>query len=90
MSWRNAIWKIAPEKASKIGHTAPFPVELARRLIIFYTYPGETVYDPFSGSGTTGVAALREGRNYVGSEIVKNFYELSLERCSAALDGTGN
>lgn len=60
------VWEIAPESAGRVGHPAPFPVELPQRLIDLYTYRGDLVLDPFMGSGTTAVAAVRTGRHYVG------------------------
>lgn len=60
------LWEIPPESARRVGHPAPFPVELARRLILCHTWPGELVLDPFMGSGTTAVAARLTGRRWVG------------------------
>jgi len=60
------VWEMAPESATRVGHPAPFPVELPQRLIGLYTYMGDLVLDPFVGSGTTAVAAVRTGRHYVG------------------------
>ena len=60
------LWEIPPESASRVGHPAPFPVELPERLIHLYTYRGDLVLDPFMGSGTTAVAAVRTERHYVG------------------------
>jgi site-specific DNA-methyltransferase (adenine-specific) len=60
------VWEMAPESATRVGHPAPFPVELPQRLIDLYTYRGDLVLDPFMGSGTTAVAAVRTGRHYVG------------------------
>lgn len=57
-----SIWDIPPESARRVGHPAPFSVELPRRLIELYTYRGDVVLDPFLGSGTTGVAAVETGR----------------------------
>ncbi len=54
-------WIVSPESAQRIGHPAPFPVELVKRLIDFYAFPGAHILDPFGGSGTTGVAAVRCG-----------------------------
>ena len=55
------VWEIPPESASRVGHPAPFPVALPERLIHMNTYEGELVLDPFMGSGTTAVAAVRTG-----------------------------
>ena len=57
------VWEIPPESASRVGHPAPFPVALPERLIHMNTYEGEVVLDPFMGSGTTAVAAVRTGRH---------------------------
>ena len=61
------LWDIPTESATRVGHPAPFPVELPRRLIELYTYRGDLVLDPFMGSGSTAVAALRTERHFVGS-----------------------
>lgn len=63
-----SVWHIPAESAQRVGHPAPFPVELPRRFIELYTYRGELVLDPFIGSGTTAVAAVRSGREWVGYE----------------------
>ncbi len=60
------LWELPTESARRVGHPAPFPVELPQRLIELYTYPGDLVLDPFMGSGSTAVAAVRTGRHYVG------------------------
>jgi hypothetical protein len=60
------LWEVPPESATKVGHPAPFPVELPQRLIELYTYEGDVVLDPFMGSGSAAVAALRTGRHYIG------------------------
>jgi site-specific DNA-methyltransferase (adenine-specific) len=60
------VWEIPPESAARVGHPAPFPVALPERLIHMNTYEGELVLDPFMGSGTTGVAAVRTGRHFIG------------------------
>ncbi len=63
------LWDIPPESATRVGHPAPFPVELPQRLIELYTYRGDLVLDPFAGSGSAAVAALRSNRHYVLYEI---------------------
>ncbi|MDQ2825978.1 MAG: site-specific DNA-methyltransferase [Actinomycetota bacterium] len=60
------LWELAPERATRVGHPAPFPVELPTRLIELYTYEGDVVLDPFMGSGTTAVAAVRTRRRFLG------------------------
>ena len=60
------VWNIAPESARRVNHPAPFPVELPQRLIGLYTYENDLVLDPFMGSGTTMVAAVRSSRRYLG------------------------
>ena len=62
------VWELPAESATRVGHPAPFPVELPQRLIELYTYEGDVVLDPFMGSGTTAVAAVRTGRHYAGYE----------------------
>ncbi len=67
------LWDIPAESASRVGHPAPFPVELPRRLIELYTYGDDLVYDPFMGSGSTAVAALRTGRHFVGFDTDEGY-----------------
>lgn len=64
-----SVWAFNAESATKIGHPAPFPIELPARCIKLYTFEGEIVLDPFIGSGTTAVAAIKLNRHYVGYEI---------------------
>lgn len=75
-----SIWNIAPESAKKVGHPAPFPVELAARVIRLYSYVEDVVLDPFAGSGTTCVAAKQLRRHYVGCEIAAEYCALSEQR----------
>lgn len=77
-SFRDAIWQINGAAADK--HTAAFPVELPRRLIKMYSFVGDTVLDPFLGSGTTSKAALELGRNSTGIEVNPEFFELMKEK----------
>ncbi len=79
-----SVWNIRPESARRIGHPAPFPVELARRAIQLFTFTGDVILDPFIGSGTTAVAAVESGRRYVGFEIEEAYVQLARERIQAA------
>jgi site-specific DNA-methyltransferase (adenine-specific) len=74
------VWDIPTESATRIGHPAPFPVELPRRLIDLYTYRGDLVLDPFMGSGTTAVAAIRTERNYLGFDTDQSYVEIAERR----------
>ena len=74
------IWEIPPESASRVGHPAPFPVELPQRLIHLYTYRDDLVLDPFMGSGTTAVAAVRTERHYVGYDTDPAYVEKAKKR----------
>ena len=75
-----SIWNINPEKAKKIGHPAPFPIELPKRFINLYSFKDDLVLDPFIGSGTTAVASKILQRNYVGYEINKDYIEIADKR----------
>lgn len=74
------IWEMPPERASRVGHPAPFPVALPHRLIELYTYEGDLILDPFIGSGTTAVAAVETGRHYVGFDTDPDYLALAEER----------
>lgn len=77
--WFNQIWfKITG--ASTSNHPAPFPELLAERLIRMFSFVGDTVYDPFMGTGTTNVAAAKWGRNSIGGEIEPSYFKIALDR----------
>jgi site-specific DNA-methyltransferase (adenine-specific) len=78
------VWVIPSERASRVGHPAPFPVALPRRLIELYSYSGDLILDPFIGSGTTAVAAVRSARHYVGFDTDAAYLALAEERISAS------
>jgi DNA modification methylase len=80
LAWTKSVWSFPAESATKIGHPAPFPVELPLRLVKLYTFEGEVVLDPFMGSGTTAIAALQTNRYYVGYDIEANYVELAEKR----------
>ena len=80
LDWTKSVWTFPAVQARKIGHPAPFPVELPHRCIQLYTYKGDVVLDPFAGSGTTCLAALQDDRVYVGYETEKDYCLLAEER----------
>ena len=85
MTCTRSVWEFGTERRSRIGHPAPFPEELPRRLILFYTYRGNTVLDMFAGSGTVGVAARKLGRHFILIDNSPQYCELALRRvCGAA------
>ena len=81
------LWSIDAESATKIGHPAPFPVELPERLIELYTFAGDLICDPFCGSGSTLVAAKKTGRRGVGYDLDPAYVALSAERIAATEAG---
>ncbi|MCB1247703.1 MAG: site-specific DNA-methyltransferase [Acidimicrobiia bacterium] len=83
-----SIWDILPESARRVGHPAPFPVELPRRLIELYTFAGDLVLDPFLGSGSSAVAAVETGRHYVGYELSTEYLTLAEKRIREASIGS--
>ncbi len=94
MSLTLDIWSIPPESARRVGHPAPFPVELPEQLIRLYTFRDDLVLDPFMGSGSALVAAARLGRRYVGYDLDPAYVEVARARVAAAVgehsdDGPG-
>jgi DNA modification methylase len=77
--WFQQIWSGLPG-ASTREHHAPYPLELAERLVRMFSFVGDTVFDPFFGTGTTTVAAAKWGRNSIGYEIDEHYYSLALKR----------
>lgn len=80
MQWTNGMWTFSGESKKKIGHPAPFPVELPKRCIKLFSYVGDIVLDPFMGSGTTIVASKMLNRKSMGIEISREFCELAFNR----------
>ena len=87
-SWRprSTSGRSPPESATRVGHPAPFPVELPQRLIDLYTYRDDLVLDPFMGSGTTAVAAVRTGRHYVGYDTDEAYAKAARARVAAEVE----
>lgn len=84
LMFRGDVWRMP--KAKNNGHNAPFPVELALNCIDAYLPNGGVVCDPFTGSGTVGVAAAMRGCEFVGAELMANYYKMARERIENAYD----
>jgi len=80
LAWTKSMWDFPAVQARKIGHPAPFPVELPHRCIQLYTYLGDIVLDPFAGSGSTVVAAQDDERHFVAYEIDPDYCQLAWSR----------
>ncbi|MDA9275794.1 site-specific DNA-methyltransferase [Acidimicrobiia bacterium] len=83
-----SIWNINPARAKKIGHPAPYPIELVERFINLYSYEKDLILDPFIGSGTTAIAANNLNRDYIGYEISEEYCELANKRIIEASELT--
>ncbi len=85
LDWTNGVWSFNGESKKKIGHPAPFPVELPKRCIKLFSFVGDTVLDPFMGSGSTIIAALANNRKAIGIDIDSGYCKLALERIEQEL-----
>ena len=79
----NSVWHIAPVPPGYINHPCPFPEEIPYRLMTLYSYQGDTILDPFNGSGQTTKVAHKFGRNYIGMDVVKEYIELARMRIAS-------
>lgn len=86
MAWTNGVWTFNGESKKRIGHPAPFPRELPKRCIKLFSFVGDVVCDPFSGSGTTMIEAAVNNRAFLGIEIDKGYCELSKKRFLSTMD----
>ncbi len=82
LEWTKSIWTFPAVSAKKIGHPAPFPEELPHRLIQLYSFKDDVILDPFVGSGTACLSALKDGRNYVAYDNDQDYIELAKNRIS--------
>lgn len=80
ITYTNAVWNFMGESKSKVGHPAPFPVELPKRCIKLFSFVGDTVLDPFLGSGSTLIACLQTQRKGIGVEIDPKYCEIAKKR----------
>lgn len=86
VEWTRGIWTFKGESKRKIGHPAPYPIELPYRCMKLLSYENDIVLDPFMGSGSTLLAALRTKRRCVGVDIDANYCELAINRINAELN----
>lgn len=80
LEFTKSVWTLSAESARKVGHPAPFPVELPYRLIQLYTFEGDVVLDPFIGSGQAAIAAIKTKRHYIGYDIKEEYAKLAKKR----------
>jgi site-specific DNA-methyltransferase (adenine-specific) len=78
--WLRSAWYDLPGESTRKGHPAPYPLALATRLIRLFSFAGDTIFDPFSGTGTTSLAAMKLGRNSAGSEIEFKYHQIAKSR----------
>lgn len=86
-NWMRTFWSDIRGASTRNGHPAPFPVELAERLIRMFSFAGDTILDPFAGSGTTGVSAIRCGRNSIQVEISRKYFDMMSDRTEREIAG---
>ena len=79
-TWFRSIWSDLRGASTRDGHPAPYPVELAERLIKMFSFAGDTVLDPFAGTGSTSQAAIISGRNSIANEIEPAYVEIARQR----------
>lgn len=83
-AWFRSFWIDVKGASTRTGHPAPFPVELAERLIRMFSFAGDTVLDPFMGLGSTNVAAINAGRNSLGNELETTYYRMASQKVTRA------
>jgi site-specific DNA-methyltransferase (adenine-specific) len=88
LEFTKSVWTFPSESARRVGHPAPFPLELPRRLIQLYSFAGDVVLDPFVGSGSTCIAALKAQRHFVGYEKNRSYVQLAEKRIKASAADT--
>lgn len=80
MDWTNGMWTFNGENKKRIGHPAPFPIQLPHRVVKLFSYVHDVVFDPFAGSGTTLIAACNNNRIGIRLDIDKNYLEVAKNR----------
>jgi len=84
-AWFSSFWTDIRGASTRGGHPAPYPVELAERLVKMFSFAGDTVLDPFAGTATTSVAAINSGRNSIGNEIDPSYLGIAIDRLEKAI-----
>jgi site-specific DNA-methyltransferase (adenine-specific) len=84
-TWLRSSWTDIKGQSTRNGHPAPYPVELAERLIRMFSFAGDTVLDPFAGTGSTAAAAITSGRNSISVEVEKKYFDLAVDRLREAV-----
>ncbi|MFN3592211.1 MAG: DNA-methyltransferase [Thermaurantiacus sp.] len=87
-AWMRPVWSDIRGASLREGHPAPYPVDLAERLIRMFSFAGDTILDPFAGSGSTAVAAIRAGRNSVSVEIEPDYIDMAEKRIQEQVEAT--
>lgn len=85
-AWFCSFWTDIKGASTRNGHPAPYPIELAERLVRMFSFAGDTVLDPFLGTGSTTIAAIRAGRNSIGNEIEPIYLKLARDRIRKEVD----
>lgn len=83
-AWMRSSWSDIKGESTRRGHPAPYPVALAERLIKMFSFAGDTVFDPFSGTGSTALAALNSGRNSISNELEPAYHQIAATRLGEA------
>ena len=85
--WLKTLWSDIKGESTRNGHPAPYPTELAERLIRLFSFVGDTVLDPFAGTAATSIAAMNAGRNSIANEVEPKYLALAKERmCKAQVE----
>lgn len=88
IKWTNGLWTFNGENPKKVGHPAPFPEELPHRCIKLFSYQEDQIFDPFLGSGTTGVVSHKLHRKFTGVEISEEYLEVAKNRINHAIESS--
>ena len=90
LEYTKSVWTFKPESARRVGHPAPFPVELPYRCIQLYTFENDVVFDPFCGSGSTGVAAVQSSRRYLLVDSSSEYVDIAKGRINRSLQDSSS